>query len=259
MEGNRIAIGRESLERDMAQGRYQLYYQPIVDLNTREYKGAEALMRHVDHQGEVMPPVCFVPEFEKLGLIYYLDCFVFHTVGGLLEKWFREGRRMKTISLNFSRQTLQWPGLFRLLESLSVEWSFPMEYMEVEITESIQDSGMNRMGHLVERLKDMKVKVALDDFGSKYSNAYSLMNTDLDVLKFDREMLKGVMEGEKGESVMRAIVGLCHHLGVKCTAEGVESQLQYDKLCELGCDYAQGYYVGYPMTLHEFSHFVGEI
>lgn len=244
---------QQELMEYIQQGYFQMFLQPKADCNEFKLNGAEALVRFYSEEQGFVAPQHFIPRLEREHLIQFVDIYIFEEVCKLLEKWKREGRRMITISLNFSRQTLLDPELLNHLIEMTDKYHVPKEYIEVEITESLGDYESLTIGEISQGIKKVGFQLALDDFGSHYTNMAMLANVPVDVLKLDQGMMRGVMSSISNQLVLKSIISLCKELGISSIAEGVETQEQLELLQALQCDSIQGYLFGKPMSVEQFE------
>lgn len=240
------SAAEETLIGCIREGHMRVYLQPKVYVNNRKLAGAEALVRYVDEEYGVVAPGSFISRLEIEGTICYLDCFVLKTVGDLLEQRYQEGKPLITISLNFSRVTLTWLKLFEVVEEYLKGWHFPVSYIEIEITESVEGLGRQTMKLMTQRLKSLGFQISLDDFGVQYANLSVFSTVDFDVLKMDKTLIDDIEGNSKGRTVVQSVIDVCHKMETRCLAEGVEEEGQYELLKEMGCDYIQGYLFGKP-------------
>lgn len=235
-------------------GKFTIYLQPKVDIRTGALVGAEALVRVMDSDGELLPHGKIIDQMEKEGTIQELDYFVFDRALSVISQWKRKNFRLFPISTNFSRKTLLNPtSLASLLAILSRYPEVPLDGIEMEITETAGDFENNTFSSLIEHFREYGFQFALDDFGSKYSNMSMLSEIHFHSVKLDRSMIRGVTGNQISQMMIKNIVRICHRTGMICIAEGVETQEQASALLKAGCTYAQGYYYGRPMPVQEFE------
>ncbi len=257
------AIEDKKMENDMEKalelGHFKVYLQPQVDLKTRKIVSAEALVRWVDPEKGMIPPYKFVPLFEKNGFISRLDYYVWEESIKTLVKWRENSQIMIPISINLSRADIQKDGMIEELMQLFEKYSMPSKWIKAEVTESVCLENDNIIMEKMELLKKYGLKIAIDDFGSGYSSLHMLKEMPLDILKIDKSFLdyKDEMQ-EKDEILIRDVVDLGKHLRMQIVMEGVETLEQSDFLEGIGCDIAQGYYYGRPMSIEEFELAVEE-
>ncbi|MGG7578276.1 putative bifunctional diguanylate cyclase/phosphodiesterase [Rhizobium sp. Nf11,1] len=218
------------------------YYQPLVDLKTKEIIGFEALARWKTASGEFIPPNEFIPVAEEAGLIVDLtDQLLRHACGDALS-W------PNHLVLSFNLSPIQLSDRLLGLRILKIlgDVGLPAHRIELEVTESaiIQDAATARI--VLDDLVNAGVRIALDDFGTGYSSLSQLSNYRFDKIKIDRSFVASFETNDKQDKVIKAIIALGAGLGVTITAEGIEEESQLQRLQDLGCDIGQGYLLGRP-------------
>jgi diguanylate cyclase (GGDEF)-like protein len=232
---------------------FELYFQPIIDLQRFEIEGAEALLRwHHPERGMVSPSE-FIPLAEDCGVIDELGAWVIRNACLAAAKW--PGNI--TVAINLSPVQFDNPGLVRTVAAALAETGLQPSRLELEITESVllHDSAVN-IAVLVE-LSDLGVSIALDDFGTGYSSLSYLRRFSFDRIKIDHSFVRDITRNDGSLKIVRAIVMLAHSLGLGVTAEGVETDEQLAAVRGEGCDAVQGYYTGAPAPLAAFLDKVG--
>lgn len=252
------ALDDKMMENDMEKaletGQFKVYLQPQVDLKTKKIVGAEALVRWIDPEKGIIPPYKFIPLFEKNGFISRLDYYVWEGVIQTLAKWRENIQIMVPISINLSRVDIQKSGMIEETMKLLDKYSIHPKWVKAEVTESVCLENDKIIIEKMELLKRYGLKIAIDDFGSGYSSLHMLKEMPIDILKIDKSLLdyKGEMR-EKDEILIRDVVDLGKHLHMQIIMEGVETLEQSDFLESIGCDIAQGYYYGRPLSIAEFE------
>jgi diguanylate cyclase (GGDEF)-like protein/PAS domain S-box-containing protein len=237
---------RRSLDRD----EFVLRYQPIVDLGDGAVVGMEALIRWSHPELGLLDPVEFVPVAEDSGLIVPIGSWVLGEACAAAMRWTTptgetsEGR----INVNLSGRQLADPDIVEHVGNALSESGLPAHRLTLEFTESVlmQDSEANM--RRLRRLRELGVRLAIDDFGIGYSSLAYLRRFPVDDLKIDKSFIAGVPEDEDALSVVRTIVQLGRSLGLRVVAEGVETAAQYLALRTLGADLVQGFYMARPAT-----------
>jgi diguanylate cyclase (GGDEF)-like protein len=226
----------------IAAGQIVPYYQPIVDLHSQETVGFEVLARWEHPTRGVIPPQIFIPIAEDTGQIGKMT-------DHLLEQAVRDAKNWPddiAVSLNFSGRQISDSKLApRILEILN-RASFPPKRLMVEVTESAVVQRLDDAKTTLQALRHVGVRIALDDFGTGYSGLYHLRELDLDTIKIDRTFVGQMLEKPQEARIVKAIVSLGHALGLKTTAEGIQSADTVGRLLKLGCDTGQGYLFGRP-------------
>lgn len=219
------------------------FYQPLVNLATREVVGFEMLARWPRTEGDEIPPELFVPIAEESGLINDLML-------QLLERACRETRTWDpalTIALNISPVQLRDPWLSHKVLAVLSRNGFPPQRLAVEITENALICDEDAACRTVESFKNQGIAVGLDDFGTGYSSLQHLRALPFDKIKIDRSFVQTIDDDPEAMKIVRAILGLAQTLDLPVIAEGVESAGVAVRLLELGCAEAQGFYFGKPM------------
>lgn len=252
------AIEEKKMENDMEKaletGQFKVYLQPQVDLKTRKIVSAEALVRWMDPEKGLIPPFKFIPLFEKNGFICKLDYFVWEESVKTLAKWRENSQIMVPISINLSRVDIQKTGMIEETMKLLEKYSIHPKWIKAELTESVCLENDKIIMEKMELLKEYGLKIAIDDFGSGYSSLHMLKSMPIDILKIDKSFLdyKDEMQ-EKDEILIRDVVELGKDLRMQIIMEGVETLEQSIFLEGIGCDIAQGYYYGRPVSIGEFE------
>ncbi|MFO1465483.1 MAG: EAL domain-containing protein [Steroidobacteraceae bacterium] len=245
MEGNL----RRALERDQ----FVLHYQPRIDLASGRCVGAEALIRWQVSPGQVIMPVDFIPIAEETGLIVPIGAWVLQSACRQNKAWQEAGYPPICVSVNVSARQFWHDGLVHAIaEALSCSGLDP-RWIEVEITESLIMHGADHMLEMLHAIKRLGVCIAVDDFGTGYSSLSYLKRFPVDRLKVDRSFVRDVPGDRDDATITNAIIALGHNLGLRVVAEGVEKPEQVSFLKGLGCDEAQGYWFGRPMSCEAFG------
>jgi diguanylate cyclase (GGDEF)-like protein/PAS domain S-box-containing protein len=239
------------LRQALADNDFELYYQPIVELSSGQVVGAEALLRWTC-MGELLLPERFLPVAEQTLLIRPIGDWVLRTACAQGMEW-QERYGSFRIAVNLSAHHLAQPGIVEQVASLLAASGLPPHRLELEITEGTAMKDPERTRELLGRLKDLGVRLALDDFGTGYSSLSYLQQFPLDTVKIDRSFVATLGQARGGLAIIRATLAMAQALGLRVTAEGVETALQLELLRELGCQYGQGFGLGVPMPAHELE------
>lgn len=243
----------EALEND----EFKVYYQPKVNTITGAIEGAEALVRWIRPDGEIISPGKFVPVFEQNGFISDMDFAVYRRVVADIKHWLREGYDdIPTISLNVSRHHMRDETFADKICALVDAIGVPRSFIELEITESMLTENMNRLLDTMKQLKDAGFRISVDDFGSGYSSLNLITLLPFDTLKIDGGFFLRNELTEKNKKVITSIVELAKGLNYRTVSEGVETDEQVEFLKELGCDMIQGYYYYKPMPVKDFEQLI---
>ena len=232
----------------------ELYFQPIVHLQTGRIHKAEALIRWNHPQRGTVSPLEFIPLAESSGLIVDIGEWVFREAVQWVRRWRQEHHPLFQVSVNqspleFQREDGAYQGWLRQLQALEL----PGQSVVVEITEGLLLDASNAVTTKLLQLRDAGIQVALDDFGTGYSSLSYLKKFDIDYLKIDRSFTRNLAPDSSDMALSDAIIVMAHKLDLKVIAEGVETPEQRDLLAAAGCDYGQGYLFARPMPAADFD------
>jgi diguanylate cyclase (GGDEF)-like protein len=237
-----------ALRQIVDQGLISVYYQPKIDLQSNRICGVEALVRCESMPGHISTEN-FVRLAEDYGLIGAVSEQVIRTAVGDLRAWDEDpGARDLRLSVNISSVQLRHAGLAALIARLLDETGFEPQRLELELTESAAMLAGRSAAAALRAVRDIGCRLAIDDFGTGYSSLSQLERMPVDALKIDRSFVAGLGQPDHQGVVVKAIIALGHALGLQVIAEGVETDAQLVFLKDVGCDIAQGYYFGRPMS-----------
>ena len=219
----------------------RLHYQPKADLVTGEVVGLEALARWQHPTRGLLPPSEFIPLAERTGLIGPLTTEVLQQALAQIHAWNRAGLHLP-VSVNISTRSLD-EALPDLIRRLLHQNQVPAGQLELEITESALMADPDRAIAVLTRLRALGVSLSLDDFGTGYSSMAYLKGLPVQELKIDRSFITGMTADSTDTSIVKSCVDLARNLRLTVVAEGVETSAVWDQLTELGCNFAQGYYL----------------
>ncbi len=237
------------LRRALERKEFTLYYQPIVRLEDEQIRGVEALVRWVHPTRGLVPPSDFIPIAEQSGMVVHIDRWVMAEACRAVSAWQNEfpSRPPLTMSVNVSARQLQDPELTREVERCVRNAGLDPGSLTLEITEGVLLQDSEATARIFQDLKDLGIRLAIDDFGIGFSSLSYLRRLPVDVVKIDRSFVAGVASVSEEWTLARGIVKLVHGLGFETIAEGVERADQKAHLRALGCRLAQGYYFARPM------------
>lgn len=238
---------------------YQLYLQAKFCVSTQKMCGAEALVRWTVCGVSVMHPTEFIPALERNGFIVKLDMYMLERAVCLLRSQLDEGKQPVPISVNFSRHHLDNTRFVDMLCSIVDGYRVPRHLVEVELTESVVFSNVDRMVEILGELHKAGFRMAMDDFGSGYSSLALLKDLPVDIIKIDQGFFNTSSDQQRSEIVLRHIQQMAQELQAQTVAEGVETKEQVELLAGIGCDVVQGFYFARPIPAEEFDkRFFGE-
>ena len=238
------------VESALERGQIVVHYQPIVDLRSGGVCAAEALVRRA-HPDRLVTPSEFIPHVEQTPLVRSLTLAVAADALGRIEEWERAGHQLD-VAVNVPYRMIDDPelvsGLARLLEAGGVE----PRRLTLEVIPSGPGAGGELDRFAVKRLRDLGVRLSLDDLG-RASSVAAIRTLPLDQVKIDAMFLHDLGRGGRSDAIVRSLVELAHRLGLETVAEGIESRLAWEAAATLGCDFAQGFYLGHPMPAGKLS------
>lgn len=233
-----------------------LLFQPKIDLATRRIFGAEALLRWKHPKLGMISPSRFVPVAEEAGLVGQIGEWVLHAACRQIREWQDAGHALR-VAVNVSARQFQEYDLAELVSDILKDTGVLARNLEIELTESAVMRDAESSIVTLERLAGLGVQIAIDDFGTGYSSLSYLKRLPLDVLKIDQSFVRDISSDPNDAAIVRAIITLARSLGIKVIAEGVENEAQLAFLNAYGCQYAQGYLFGRPLTAIELVNLAG--
>ncbi len=239
------ALGRAIRENELL-----LHFQPKVNLKTNRVYAVEALLRWNHPEIGFVPPIDFIPIAEMSNLIYPMTLWVLEKSVAQAKIWLEHGYEIG-IAVNLSARNLLDDRIVHDLDRLLKQYQLPGHLLELEITESMIMADPNRAQTALARINALGVGLSIDDFGTGYSSLAYLKRLPVQTLKIDYSFIRGMIDNDQDQIIVNSTIHLAHNLGLRVVAEGVETQAVYDRLSELGCDNAQGYYIGRPMPVDE--------
>lgn len=248
LEGGQTLVIERVLYRALAQNRVSVYLQPIIDSQSLKIVGAEALLRLKDVNGNEVSPSDFIPVAEQSGLILELGNFVIDQVLMTLKT-----NPLLQISINVSGQQLKDAQFITQLEAKLKYFSVEGSQLEIELTESIFMDNSSKLNETLRRLTEMGITLSIDDFGTGYSSLSYLRYLPISKIKIDRSFIIEMPLNSRDTELVQALVQMSRPLGLKVTAEGVETKEQAEVLSLAGCHYFQGFHYYRPMSIAEFA------
>jgi diguanylate cyclase (GGDEF)-like protein len=245
-DAGRLALIGE-LRRAMDEAELVLHYQPKVDLRTGKAKGVEALARWHHPERGMLSPDEFIPLAERSNLLRPMTLYLLDTALRQCNAWRSRGIEV-SVAVNLSMQNMLDLRLPNDLARLLTSWRLPAGSLELEITESTIMADHRRATTILTRLSKMGVRLSIDDFGTGYSSLAYLQELPVDAIKIDKSFVMDMGTDAGNATIVQSTVDLGHNLHLEVVAEGVESQESYNRLAELGCDYAQGYFLSKPLS-----------
>ncbi len=243
---------RKALDADQ----FVVYYQPILDVRSRQIVGAEALIRWMHPTRGLVPPGEFIPTAEATGLIAAIGARVLRVACEECAGWTQLTGSSLGVAVNLSANQLIEGDLAQFVLAALQDARLAPGLLTLEITESVIMSDAEKAVRVLDRLRDVGVCVSVDDFGTGYSSLSYLKRLAIDSVKVDRSFVSGLPGDSEDCAIVIAVQNMAHALGLRVIAEGVESYEQFQFLAAHECDEAQGFLFARPMPAEEFREFV---
>ena len=246
------------LETDMqiawAQKKFQVYYQPIFNVNNREINGFEALLRWPHPEEGFISPTQFIPIAEETGLIVPIGIWVLHQACSQIRLWQDSTNLPLKINVNLSVKQFADPHLIQHIDRILAETQLHGSSLKLEITESTLINNDGLAARILQQLKERQIQLLIDDFGTGYSSLSYLHRFSLDGLKIDRSFINQMDEGKRSQEIVQAIITLANILDLDVVAEGIETSQQLDLLQAFKCELGQGYFFSPPLNKESIAH-----
>ncbi len=245
------ALLQGDLRRGISAGELVLHYQPKIDFGANRISGVEALVRWQHPKLGLLPPDRFLPLAEQTGAIKELTRSVLRMALQQCAEWHAAGMNL-SMAVNISALNVQDPDFPDEVADLVSKSTAPASMLEFEITETAVMAEPARAVECIKRLNALGIQIAIDDFGTGYSSMSYLKELLVAKIKIDKSFVKDMAVNHNDAVIVRSTVELGHNLGLKVVAEGVENRHAWDKLKDLGCDAAQGFYLSRPVAAAAF-------
>ena len=253
------AVTRLQLETDLRfaieRNEFELFYQPIIALDTASLVGFEALVRWNHPQRGLVPPNEFIPISESTGLIIPMTVQILHSACDQIVKWQKEvnSETPLSVAVNLSGKHFGHPALVEQITTVINETGIAPSSLKLELTESAVMDNAEAAIQMLKQIKETGVQVSIDDFGTGYSSLSYLHRFPIDQLKVDRSFVSAMEENTENGEIVRTVIALAKALGLKVVAEGIESIHQFHQLRILGCEYGQGFLFSKPLPVPEIQ------
>ena len=232
-----------------------MFLQPKINLKTGKLGGAEALVRWLKKDGDMIYPNQFIPLFESNGFCARLDMYMVEQVCRRIRKWIDEGIEPIPISVNQSKLLFYEEDYVESLCRLIEKYRIPARLITLEILEGLAIGNVEELNNRISSLQEKGFRISMDDFGSGYSSFNTLGKLKIDELKLDRVFLIEITNEKENRQriIMEQVVDLTKRLKISTVVEGVETRENEVLIQSFGCDYGQGYYYSRPVSADEFE------
>jgi diguanylate cyclase (GGDEF)-like protein len=239
---------KHAVENDML----ELFYQPILDTQSGELIGVEALIRIATDDGILLGPAEFIPVAETTGLMNRIGDWVVRQACLQHQDWCNSGLPPVTIAINVSPMQFRQPSFVSVLANAIKEFDVDPAFLQIEVTESAIMDDVPDTVETLNRLQAMGIRIALDDFGTGYSSLSHLSNLPLNKLKIDQSFIRKMADSPSSRAITKAIIGLGRTLNLTVVGEGIESEEAMEFLRDHGCDQVQGFLFSRPLPPDQF-------
>lgn len=250
----------ENHEQALSNNWFRVYYQGIAETETGCGAALEALARWVDPVRGTISPADFIPTLQKYHLLYKLDLYMFEQVCREISVRHENGLTLVPVSVNFARQDFDHVDMVaelnRIVDSYHIEqYCIGKDFFIIEITEQDMATAPERFYEQLAALRSSGFRVWLDDFGSAYSSLNMIGKLDVDLIKFDMDLVRNLNgKNNANREILKAITEICRKLGIHTLAEGVETEEQKEFLIQIGCELSQGYLYHRPEPLEQILY-----
>lgn len=241
------------MRRALDNNEFDVFFQPILNIQTNKIIGAEALARWDHPDTGMVPPDEFIPLAESVGLISSLGEKVLVKACQYFSDWQQSTNELEYFTVNFSTLQFSQSNLFHMVSETLESFDISPKCLVMEITESLSMISDDSIVEVFSQLKALGVQIAIDDFGTGYSSLAYISTLPLDILKIDRSFVSMVVEDQFNKAIISTILSLGDNLDLRVIAEGIETEEQLNLLMSLGLNFAQGYYLGRPLPAEEFK------
>lgn len=248
-----------TVDEALGAGRLVPYYQPVVQLDTGQIAGMEALARLRLDDGRVVAAGEFQDALLDPKLAYRISGQMLAAIAADMAQWLRQGLPIRYIGINVTSADFQKGDLVQRIVRAFERVQVPLEHLVVEITEQVIMGGRrDGVARTMAALRERGIMVALDDFGTGFASLTHLLDFPVDAIKIDRSFVGSIDGGKRSGAIVEALIGIAGRLGMRLVAEGIESESQARRLAAMGCRLGQGYLYARPMPAEAVATFVGD-
>lgn len=238
------------LNKALEKEQFEVYYQPYFTLNDK-LEGIEALIRWNHPHSGLLAPAAFLDVAEETGFVLEMEKWVLKRAIQDVQTLSKQGSEELSLSVNISAQQLDNPEFPKIVSDILVQSAFTPEKLTLEVTERflIKEDTI----HMLNKIRNLGVKISIDDFGTSYSSLQYLKDMPIDEIKIDRSFITNIENEFSNQKIVEMIIMLGHQLNLRIVAEGIETHLQYQMLQEMNCDSVQGFLFSKPIPLEQLK------
>ncbi|MBW4461797.1 MAG: EAL domain-containing protein [Nodosilinea sp. WJT8-NPBG4] len=237
---------------------FQLHYQPIVNLDTQQLMGCEALLRWLHPDRGLLFPDEFLAIAENTGMMAAIGAWVLREACTQMQRWRRRSliAADAVVSVNLSALQFAQPDFLAQVDSVLDDSGLPAANLKLEITETVVIQNPEQVVPIIQTLRDRGIRLSIDDFGTGYSSLGYLQQLPVDILKIDRSFIANIHHSPQQYGIVETIIHLAAHLNIQVIAEGIEQFPQLESLTKLGCEFGQGFFFARPLSVSQFSQYL---
>lgn len=246
------------LRQAIARDQLQLNYQLKTDLESGHITGVEALLRWHHPEFGLVAPADFIPMAERSGMMVEIGEWVLHTAARQGRQWIDKGLAELSVAVNFSPQQMHQKDIVERVAAILAETGLPPEHLVIELTEGILMEQIEEVAPKLQRLRELGIRISVDDFGTGLSSLAHLKRLPIDSLKIDLSFIRDIPDNPDACKIVDAIIAMSQQFGLKVIAEGVERQEQANYLSERGCNEMQGYLINRPLSADNIARMLDQ-
>jgi EAL domain-containing protein (putative c-di-GMP-specific phosphodiesterase class I) len=245
------------LRKALENNEFHLHFQPKVEIGSDRISGVEALLRWKHPRRGMIPPAEFIPIAEQNGMITPITDWVLTEALKQCKRWRHCGLNLP-VAINVSARSFQNPALVEKVQDALNRAGLAGECLQIEITENTLVADLEHGAEILVQLAKLGVRIAIDDFGPRYSSLSYLKCLPINTVKIDKSFILDMAHDDNDRAIVRSIIGLGRNLGFCVLAEGVENADTWTLLENWGCDAAQGYHVSRPILGHDLNQWISQ-
>ena len=246
------------IRKGLDQDQFRVHYQPKVDLQTGDITGAEALMRWNHPEWGMVPQSEFIPIAERSDLIHRIFDYALRTAMWDAQKWRDKNVALPSIAVNVSPANMRRDDFIETVNAIQKEVPMAPTRLELEVTETMLLEDEELFGNRLNQMRASGIRVAIDDFGTRYTGFNMLHRLPLTTMKIDHCFVQGVDRSQEMRALCRTIAAMARQLKLRTVAEGIETAGEFRVMREIGCEAGQGYLFQRPVPADEFAQFMQE-
>lgn len=247
------ALLEKNLHLAIERQEFCLFYQAQINMQTQQMVGAEALLRWLHPSMGMISPTKFIPIAEECGIILPLGKWVLENACKQMKTWLDTGYRINSLSVNVSGNQLLQSNFAEMVQACLLNSGLSSNFLELEITENYLMDDTDSVANQLKSLRELGVRIAIDDFGTSYSSLRYLQQLPISKLKIDRSFVQDIPDNKGNSAIVKTVIDLAQNMGLTVIAEGVETKAQADFLQNEGCLFAQGFLYAKPTDAEAFQ------